>query len=142
MRHAPVRTGPAHLVVLDRGEEVVASILAACQEHELDSALVSGIGAVKEVEIGAYDLDSRRYLVTRPGGTWELLSLLGNVALDAEDHRMLHAHVVLGDAEGRILGGHLFRATCAVTLELVLQEVFPAIRRAPDPDLGLSPWRP
>jgi predicted DNA-binding protein with PD1-like motif len=67
----------------------------------------------------------------------EVLSLLGNIAAN-EGKPKIHAHVVLGKADGTALGGHLLRATVWPTLELVIEESPVHMRRKSDPETGLA----
>jgi uncharacterized protein len=128
------------LVRLDRGEELVESLLAVAADEQLESALVLGIGALEEIELGYYALGERRYLRRRFPGIHELLSLSGNLAqLDGKP--FLHAHVVLGNRDFSVLGGHLFRGRVAVVVEAMLFPGEQAIGRAMDEGVGLNLWR-
>jgi len=128
-----------HVVRLDRGEDVLATLTGLCRERGIRGATLQGIGAIEEVEIGAYVPSDRSYARVRLDGAWELLSLQGNVATKGGDP-FIHAHVILGDREGRVRGGHLFRARVAVTGEVAITELGAGIVRLPDPDVGLDLW--
>lgn len=51
----------------------------------------------------------------------ELLSLIGDVALK-DGEPQIHAHLVVGRADGTAHGGHLLSATVRPTCELILTE--------------------
>ncbi len=138
MQHAHRDPRSAILAVLEPGEPVIPSVLTLAERHALDAAWVQGIGAVRDIEIGAFDRDARRYVTTRLDGDWELLSLQGNLGVDADGVRVFHPHVVLGDAAGEVRGGHLIEATCAVTVELLLQGLEGRLERDVDEPTGLK----
>ena len=62
---------------------------------------------------------------------------MGDVALDG-DKPKLHAHIVIGDAEGRAWGGHLVEGHVWPTLELILTDAPRQLRRTIDPETGLA----
>ena len=66
----------------------------------------------------------------------EVLSLLGNVAIKGDEHK-LHAHVVLGKRDGTAHGGHLLEAYVRPTLELIVTESPAHLRRVTDEKTGL-----
>ena len=140
MRHTERAATRIHLASLEPGEDLIRCVLDLARDQGLDGALVSGIGAVRDVEIGAFLVDERRYETVVLEGDWELLSLVGNLGVDEEQVPIFHPHVVLGDATGETRGGHLFAARCAVTVELSVVELSWPIRRVPDPATGLKLW--
>jgi len=67
----------------------------------------------------------------------EVVSLLGNVALDGGEPR-LHVHVVVARYDGSALGGHLLGGTVDPTLEVIIAEAPKALRRKTDLATGLA----
>jgi predicted DNA-binding protein with PD1-like motif len=67
----------------------------------------------------------------------EVLSLVGNIALKGSEPS-LHAHVVLGKADGSAHGGHLLEAHVRPTLEVVIEEAPRELRRVFDSITGLA----
>ena len=55
-------------------------------------------------------------------GPYELLSMEGTVLPSGKD-AVVHIHAVLGKPDGRVMGGHLFSASCFTTLEIVFAEL-------------------
>jgi uncharacterized protein len=66
-----------------------------------------------------------------------VLSLIGDIALSGKQPK-LHAHVVLGKADGTALGGHILEARVWPTLEVVLTESPRHLRRKIDDVTGLA----
>ena len=66
-----------------------------------------------------------------------MLTLVGNITLD-EGEPKVHAHVVLGCADGATRGGHPLEGRARPTLELILSESPVQLRRRYDAASGLA----
>jgi len=131
--------GAAFAVRLAKGEEVLEGLRAVAKAEGLGAGSVVGIGAVEDVELGFYDLAAREYDRRVFREEHELVNLTGNFSrVDGEP--FVHAHVTIGGRDYRARCGHLFRATCAVTCELVVTPLEGAIDRAYDDAVGLKLW--
>jgi predicted DNA-binding protein with PD1-like motif len=67
----------------------------------------------------------------------EVLSLIGDVA-EGPDGPSMHAHVVLGLADGTARGGHLLEGWVFPALEVVVTEAPARLRKVMRPDLGIA----
>ena len=67
----------------------------------------------------------------------EVLSLVGDIALK-DGQPTVHAHVVVGKADGTAYGGHLMEAHVRPTLEVILVESPNFLQRTMDPESGLA----
>jgi hypothetical protein len=128
-----------HMVRLDRGEDVLAELTAYLHAHGICAGMVSGIGAVTDIEVGAYVLDEGRYEKVQLDGDHELLSFSGNIAM-LDGAAFVHPHVVVSDREGHARGGHLFSAVVAITVELIIIESDLSLSRRMDDAVGLKLW--
>jgi predicted DNA-binding protein with PD1-like motif len=117
MRYRSERQG--YLIRCDLDEKVEKCLIDFSEREGIAAAHFWGIGAVKEVVLGAYDVANKTYLTRRIEGTWELLSLIGSLAR-TDEGPILHMHAVLGDAECRTIGGHVFSLTIAAAGEIYL----------------------
>lgn len=125
------------IVKLDRGQEMLSTLTQLCKDKGITCASLTGIGAVSHSTLGYYDLESFTYLTQDYEEICELVSLQGNVAiLDGEP--FVHAHAGLGFRDMRLRGGHLVRATVAVTVEIVLHIMDTKIERKQDPEVRLN----
>lgn len=125
-------------VVFDPGEEAAAGLLAFTHERALASASFTGIGALERVTLGFWDPDTREYRPIAVREQVEVLALTGNVALDSDGAPKVHAHVVVGKADGTACGGHLLEAWVRPTLEVIVVESPRHLRRTIDPRTGLA----
>lgn len=131
-----------HVLVFETGDEVAAGLLAYARERGLTAARFSAIGAFSEVTLGYFDWQARDYKKIPLAQQVEVLSLLGDVALDEKGGPKVHAHVVVGLADGTTRGGHLIAARVRPTLEVVLIESPARLQRRHDPESGLALIRP
>ena len=124
-------------VVMDTGDEVVSRLEEFVRENSIDAAQFTAIGAFSDVTLGYFDWEGKTYLRTEVRQQVEVLSLLGDVALEGDTPK-IHAHVVLGRADASTCGGHLMRAKVRPTLELILTEPPNYLRRERDAESHLA----
>jgi uncharacterized protein len=127
-----------YVVVLDTGDEVVASLREVAARERLSAAQVSAIGALSDAVLGYFDWEAKRYERIPVREQVEVVSMLGDIGLGERDEPALHLHLVLGRRDGSAMGGHLLEARVRPTLEAVLVESPAHLRRRKDPATGLS----
>ncbi|KAB2671712.1 DNA-binding protein [Brucella tritici] len=127
-----------YVVVLDPGEEVLSTLTGFVREHRLTAASVSAIGAFRRAMLGFFDLDGQEYEHIPVDEQSEVLSLLGDCALDEKGMPGLHLHAVLGLRNGETRGGHLIEATVTPTLEVIIRENVNTMRRTFRPEFGIA----
>jgi predicted DNA-binding protein with PD1-like motif len=125
------------VLVFDKGDEAVAGLESFARERGLTAARLTGIGAFADAKLGYFDRERKEYAEIPVTEQVEVLSLLGDVAVE-EDEPKVHAHVVLGKADGTALGGHLLEAHVWPTLEVVVDESPAHLRKRSDPETGLA----
>jgi uncharacterized protein len=125
------------VLVFDKGDEAVARLESFAREHEVTAARFTGIGAFSEATLGYFDRARRDYAEIPVSEQVEVLSLLGDVAVE-DGEPNVHAHVVLGRSDGNALGGHLLEAHVWPTLEVVLDESPAHLRKRSDRETGLA----
>jgi len=109
-------------VRLHAGEPVIDTLLAVMAKHGATAGFVqSGIGMLANPEFG-YFVSKGKYASKVFEGRFECLSLVGNIAT-RDGELMAHLHGMCADEEYRVFGGHLFKATVGLTLELGIQLV-------------------
>jgi len=127
-----------HLVVLAADEETVGTLTRFVAETGLGAAHFTAVGAFSRAVVGFFDLERKDYRRLPIGEQVEVLSLVGNVARAEDGSPKIHAHVVLGTAEGSARGGHLLEGYVRPTLEVVLVQSPPHLHRRMDPRFGLA----
>jgi hypothetical protein len=126
---------------LSRGDDLLGALQGKCRELSVMQGEVRAIGAVACARIAYYNQSERKYELVHLSRHLEILSLTGNVSLKGEEI-FLHAHVVLGDEEGRAFGGHLVEGTEVFACELTIQELLTEapLSRGMDDETGLFLW--
>ena len=124
-------------LIFATGDDVVSSLLAFATQHQLTAARFTAIGAFSDATLGYFDWASKQYEKIPIREQVEVLSLVGDVALEG-DKPKIHAHVVLGKRDGTAHGGHLLEAHVRPTLEVMLIESPATLRRIFDPESQLA----
>jgi predicted DNA-binding protein with PD1-like motif len=124
-------------LIFDKGDEVMEALTRFARERDLAAAHFTAIGALSEVTLGYFDRARKEYRRIPISEQVEVLSLIGDIALD-KDAPKIHAHVVVGKADGTAHGGHLLDARVWPTLEMILTESPRHLRRRTDSESGLA----
>jgi len=124
-------------LVFDEADDVLSELTAFARTQRLSGSHFTAIGAFSEVTLGYFDRHRKDYRRIVIAEQVEVLSLVGDVALENGEPKV-HAHVVVGKADGTAHGGHLLHARVWPTLELVLEESPTHLRRRFDPTSGLA----
>ena len=114
----------------------MAILTQFCIDHQIINGQISGIGAIKEIELGSYDLKNQEYITHKLDDTWELTSYQANIQLKDEEP-FIHAHINISDHDLTVKGGHLFEAKVAVVGEFILRNINSSGKRVFNPEIGL-----
>jgi predicted DNA-binding protein with PD1-like motif len=126
------------VVVLDSGEEAFAALTKFANDAKLTAASLTAIGAFERATIGWFDFEKKTYKKIEVEEQCEVLSAIGDVAIDDDGEASVHVHVVLGLSNGATRGGHLLAGTVRPTLEVVLIDTPSHLRRKKKPELGIA----
>ena len=124
-------------VCLDKDEDLFSNLEALASKENWQAAHLSGIGAIKDVELGVYNLEKQAYDRKKFPQVAELLTLEGNLTFK-DGKPFFHIHVVLSGKDYRCYGGHLFAAKIAVVCELNIRPFKGKITREINPAIGLA----
>ena len=126
-----------YFVRIDKDEDLFSSLEKFAAEEKLKSGHLSGIGALKDCELGFYHLHSKTYDRKMFSEEAELLSLDGNLSI-LDGKPFFHIHTVLGGEDFRCYGGHLFSANVAVTCEVNFRPLDIDVERRANDEIGLN----
>jgi hypothetical protein len=127
-----------YILILDPDEEAFGSISRFATEERIGAASLTALGAFSQATVGWFDLAAKTYRKIPVTQQCEVLSAIGDIALDDKGAPSLHMHVVLGLSDGTTRGGHLLEGVVRPTLEVTLIEVPTHLRRKKRPELGLA----
>ena len=80
--------GETYYIRLDRGDEIISSILGICQKEQIESAIFSGIGGCRSAEIQTFIPETGSFEVQKLKGMLELVSLTGNAPISITPTRL------------------------------------------------------
>ncbi len=115
MRTYPSNDGKAAFVSLERGEDLLDGLNRAVAELGLRAATLQVIGGLENATVGYFDTKEERYLEIATGHV-EICSGLGNVSI-RDGQPFIHLHLVLGERDGRCVGGHAMPGCRAFVVE-------------------------
>jgi predicted DNA-binding protein with PD1-like motif len=127
-----------YALVFETGDQVMSTLEAFARDNRLGGSHFTAIGAFQDVTLGYFDWANKDYKRIPVREQVEVVSMVGDIADDEQGEPKIHAHVVLGKADGTALGGHLLEARVRPTLEAMLVESPTQLRRKHDPETGLA----
>jgi uncharacterized protein len=125
------------ILILKRGEELIASIINFCQANKIDSAWFTGLGATDKAKLAIYDLNNKEYIFKEISGPLEITNITGNIGLKDGDIAV-HCHATLSDKNMNCLGGHVDNLTVSGTCEIIFRPLEKKLIRNYDSITGLN----
>ena len=124
-------------VIFEKGDEVIETLRRFANEQRLLASHFTAIGALSNAVIGFFDPAKKQYKKIPIREQVEVLSLTGIITFEG-DVPKIHAHIVLGKADGTAYGGHLLEGHVFPTIELILIESPKYLQRRLDTETGLA----
>lgn len=119
------------------GEDIYHELEKVCQRHKVETAVVlSGVGQLKQFKLG-YFKKKGNYTPQEFEKPHELLSLAGSISNQKGKYNF-HLHVVLGNEEKNVVGGHLIKGIVEVTNEIVLLKTSLKLGKRLEENTGLQ----
>lgn len=132
-------------VRMDKGDEMLETIIDICRKEKIESAVFSGIGACSRAELQTFLPDAGTFETTVLSGMLELVSMDGNVVTDDEMNYYIHAHAVFSYKDGDehiTVGGHIKSMITLYTGEIELRPVAGgAIKKQYCEETGTWVWK-
>ena len=120
-------------------QDLYQALTDLCVFHGVTLGHIQGIGAVTRAVIGYYDPNAGKYIENTFPHQMEIVSLNANLSI-RNGKPFVHAHIALGDMDGRVYGGHLMPGTEIFVFEYVLTVGEGFLERVHAPDLNLALW--
>ena len=122
---------------LEPKEEICESLVVLAEAEHITLAEISGLGAVNEFTVGAFNTETKEYRSNTFSGIYEIVSLTGTLTTK-EGKPYLHVHFAAGDEQGHVVGGHLNRATISATAEIIVRTIEGRVERQFNDEIGLN----
>ena len=126
---------------LPNGADLYESLTKIVQVEDITVGRVVAIGATTHAVVAYYDQDAKKYMNMEFPGGMEILTCSGNVSL-RDGKPFVHAHIVLGDRQGKVFGGHVMPGTKVFACEVFIDEFEgDELERSFDEQTGLNLWQ-
>ena len=125
------------VIRLDPGEELIESLLTACQVQNVHCAQVPVIGAAKKITCGVFNPKTKEYHSRKFKGIFEITSLNGTITT-MDGGLYPHLHITFADEDYKVRGGHLNKCVISATAEIVLTILDMNIDRENSKEIGLN----
>ena len=125
------------LVRLDRGDDIVASLLSLAQAEHIALGDVSGIGATDDFTVGVFDMEAKQYVPYAYSGNHEINALVGSFTTK-DGKPYLHLHITCTGLDGKVVGGHLLSGVISLTAEIFVHLASGSVDRTFDSTLRIN----
>lgn len=115
MKYTKVATG--YQVGLVPGEDVFKTLAAFAKKESITSAALSGLGGVKDIEVGYYELSEKKYHFKTYPEIYELVGMNGNIT-QVDGAPAVHIHATFSGHDNAVFGGHVNKMTCGLSVEI------------------------
>ena len=126
-----------YVLRFDKGEELVEGLIKFCEGEKIEAGWFFGIGAVSEIIISHYDVDTKKYSDKEYKEKLEIVSLLGNIA-KKDNETIIHAHGSFSNPEMQVSAGHVKKLIVGPTCEIVLEKFDGKLEREYSDETGLN----
>lgn len=106
---------------IPKDSDLYESLTKIVIEKDIRIGKITAIGAVTNAVLGYYNQQSLEYKNIELSGGYEILNCIGNVSV-REGKPFVHAHITLGDKDGKVFGGHLMNGTKVFACEVFIDE--------------------
>jgi hypothetical protein len=127
--------GDTFVLRLESSEEIHATLKTFCKRYNITAGWLTGIGALKQAELGYFHRERKDYSWKKIDNDHELISLVGNIS-QKEGDIWLHLHATLSDEHFQVIAGHLKSGVVSVTGEIILHPLLGNVTRRFDPDFN------
>lgn len=122
------------------GADLYESLTKIVVDEKIDLGRIIAIGATTHAVVAYYDQNEKKYMNMEFTGGMEILACNGNVSI-RDGKPFVHVHILLGDREGRVFGGHLMPGTKVFACEVFIEEFEGRkLVRRHDESTGLYLW--
>lgn len=129
----------AYVLRLELGDDVHDIIQKFCAEHSIVNASVEGIGSFESPSLAHYSITTKQFTDKHFQGIYEVTGLLGNIAL-VDGQPFAHVHATISGPDMVAHAGHLVKAACSATLEVILYAYPSHHSKSQDDSIGLKVW--
>lgn len=136
---AKVNPHKPFILILDSGDDLIASVSQCAKDAKLAGASISGLGQVHNPTFAYFSSDPKaKPSLTKFAGYYELASLNGNITNNNNEY-YTHIHAVLADKKFHAIAGHVNHTNVGLTVEVTIIPMLNAVERTVDEKTGFGP---
>lgn len=106
---------------LPTGTDLYEGLSEIVRRENIRFGRIQAIGATTHAVVAYYDQKLKNYLPLEFEGGMEILSCTGNISM-RDGKPFVHIHLLLGDCDGNVFGGHVLPGTKVFALEVFIDE--------------------
>lgn len=130
--------GYNYIVRLEKGEQLIASLVKLIKDQNIPTCWISGIGGAERAEIGFYNMQEQKYEWRKVNEELEITNINGLISWIGQEPS-LHIHGTFSRRDGSVVAGHVKESTINGTCEIFLHRWYgERLVKKMDPDLGLN----
>ena len=126
-----------YAVIFSKGDEAFSGLTDFARQYNVTAAHFTAIGALEGARLAFFDPTRKMYREIPIDGQVEVLSMIGDIALN-KGKPAVHTHMVVGFPDGSTRGGHVLEAHVNPTLEVMVTVEPNAMHRRPDAATDLT----
>ena len=131
-----LKRGNTLIVRLQKGDELVSSLLSLIEREKVTCGRVSGIGATDNVTIGVFNPKTKVYTKVNVTDDMEILSISGNLTRK-DGAPYVHVRGSFASLE-KVYGGLVNECVTSATAELIIDLYDVEVERKFDEETGLN----
>src|SRR5271157_4276321 len=122
-----------YAVIFYQGDEAFSGLLEFAEKYKVTGAHFTAIGALNRATLAWFDPQRKMYKKIPIVGQHEVIGMSGDIAL-YQGKPVVHTHMVVGNPDGTIQGGHVLDAYVSPTLEVMVTVDPKAMQKRFDPE--------
>ena len=126
-----------YAVIFYQGDEAFSGLLEFAEKYQVTSAHFTAIGALSGATVGWFDPQRKMYKKIPIVGQHEVIGMSGDIAL-YQGKPVVHTHMLVGNSDGTMRGGHVLDAYVSPTLEVMVTVDPIAMQKRFDPATDLT----
>jgi len=126
-----------YALIFYEGDEAFSGLQAFAEQYHVTSAHFTAIGAVSGATVGWFNPQLKMYKKIQIVGQHEVIGMSGDIAL-YQGKPVVHTHMIVGDPDGILRGGHVLGANVSPTLEVMVTVDPVAMQKRFDPATDLT----
>ena len=131
------KSGDSYIVSIANHAELAEAIMNFCQDQNIRTASILGIGATNQVTLRFYNPATKMYEDKTYNEQMEIANLTGNIS-EMNGKIYSHLHCTFGRSDYSALAGHLLTARINGACEIVITTYNTMVERYHDEETGLN----